>query len=106
MKKLLLTLALLLGVSASAQDLEIGVQYEDGLVPFVYVAEYYPLGSIGAIDLYLTPSAELTLSEPLEGWVSAELLLDTEYVSISTRLRYETTTDTLRLRAGILLGGN
>ncbi len=104
MRKLLVTLALMIGV-AHAQDAEFGVQYEDGgLVPFIYVAQYFPLGNLGAIDLYVTPSAELVLSEPLEGWIGAELLVDTAPFTLSARAKYDTRQDDLSLRIGILLG--
>lgn len=107
MRKLILTLLAILTLGfASAQSFEVGYELDPrfGSAPFIYVTDDYHLGGAFGADLWLSPSAELELRDPIEGFVQLQALVDTAPFTLSARARYQSTRhgDDVTVRVGLL----
>lgn len=108
MKRLGVILLATLGMTAFAQSMEFGVQYDyRGPAAFTYLTTDFSLGTWGKTGLWFSPSIEVVVAPTfIDGWVQAQFLVDAPWATLSVRAKAELIDQRTRyeLRAGILIG--
>lgn len=110
MKRLFLILAAALAVGGTAlanapTPVELGVQYDiDGFAPYVYITRDFYVGNILAMDIYVSPSAEIVFKNPPEGFAQLQVLFDTRPFTLDLYggVRHYQGNTTTYLRLGVL----
>ena len=108
--KCVLAVALSVGGTALAQNaltpVEFGVQYDgNGLAPYIYITRDFYVGRIVGVKVFLAPSIEVVIRDPIEGFAQLQLLLETPPFTIDLYggVRSYNGDFSFYLRTGILL---